>query len=120
MEPLKIVEDLIDDAKEYVNVRVDEAKLTVAEKTSKAISVVIAGAVVSVVFLISLLFFSASASYALGNWLGGAWLGFLIVGGLYLLTALLVLAMKERWIRLPVMNALIRQLFKKSNRHEEN
>jgi hypothetical protein len=35
MEELKKVEDLIDHARDYVNTRVDEVKLAMAEKSSK-------------------------------------------------------------------------------------
>lgn len=115
MEDLKKVEDLFDHAREYVNIRVDEAKLAVAERVSAVVAMVIATAVVNIIFLLALIFASAAAAFALGAWLKSYWLGCLLVAGLYLLAGLLVWAAKERMIRVPIMNAIIHQLFKNEN-----
>ena len=120
MEDLKKIENLFDHAREYVNVRVDEAKLGLAEKASAVIAQVIAMIVVNVFFLVSLLFGSIAGALALGRWWGSNWLGFLAVAGVYLLVGILIRASRERMIRLPVMNAIIRQLFKNDEDHEEN
>ena len=112
MEDLKKVEDLFDHAREYVNIRIDEVKLAVAERVSAVMAMVIATAVVNVIFLLCLVFASAAGAFALGVWLKSYWLGFLVVAGLYFLAGLLVWAAKERLIRAPIMNAIIRQLFK--------
>jgi len=112
MEDLKKVEDLFDHAREYVNIRVNEAKLAVAERVSAVMAMVIATAVVNIIFLLGLIFASAAGAFALGIWLKSYWLGFLVVAGLYFLAGLLVWGAKERMIRVPIMNAIIRQLFK--------
>jgi len=120
MEELKKVEDLFDHAREYVNIRVDEAKLAIAERVSAVMAMVIATAVVNVIFLLSLIFASAAGAFALGLWLKSYWLGFLLVAGGYLLAGLLVWAAKEKLIRAPIMNAIIRQLFKKDDDNEKD
>lgn len=120
MEDLKKVEDLFDHAREYVNIRVDEAKLAVAERVSAVMAMVIATAVVNVIFLLCLVFAGVAGAIALGGWLKSYWLGFLLVAAFYFLTGLLVWAGKERMIRTPIMNAIIRQLFKNSNEDEKN
>ena len=112
MEDIKKVEDLFDHAREYVNIRIDEVKLAVAERVSAVMAMVIATAVVNIIFLLCLVFASAAGAFALGVWLKSYWLGFLVVAGLYFLAGLLVWAAKERLIRAPIMNAIIRQLFK--------
>jgi hypothetical protein len=120
MEEFKKVEDLVDHAREYLNTRIDEAKLAVAEKTSRVIALLIARSVISVIFLLCLLFASVAAAYGLGAWLGKASLGFLLVAGFYFLLGVLVWAGKERMIRIPVMNAIIDQLFKNDLNHEKD
>ena len=112
MEDIKKVEDLFDHAREYVNIRIDEVKLAVAERVSAVMAMVIATAVVNIIFLLCLVFASAAGAFALGVWLKSYWLGFLVVAGLYFLAGLLVWAAMERLIRAPIMNAIIRQLFK--------
>jgi len=112
MEDLKKIENLFDHARDYINIRVDEAKLSIAEKASGIAALVIATTVVNVIFLLALIFAGAAGAVALGQWLDNYWLGFLLVAGLYLLAGLFVWAARDRLIRIPVMNAIIRQLFK--------
>jgi hypothetical protein len=106
------VEELAVNLKEYINTRIEKAKLKAAEKTSH----IVANAVVAVLVAVVLLFFIAFASIALalflGEWTGKEWAGFLIVAGIHLLAGVIVWMARERLIRIPIMNALIHQLFK--------
>jgi len=120
MEDFKKIEDLIDHAKEYVHIRIDEAKLTTAEKTSKVIAMLIAGTTVTMIFWFSLLFLSIAAAFILGRWLSDVALGFLIISAGCLLLGVIVWAAKGKLIRLPVMNAIIQQLFKTEDHNEKN
>jgi len=105
-------EALADTIKEYVNTRIDSVKLNAAEKSSNVIANLMAGVIVAVVFLFFIGFASVALSFGLGEWIGKTWAGFLIVACLYLLIGIVVWAARGRIIRLPVMNALIQQLFK--------
>ncbi|MFM6924489.1 MAG: phage holin family protein [Ferruginibacter sp.] len=105
------IEELADNIKQYVNNRVDAVKLTAAEKSSAIIANLIAGLIVATVFMFFIVFASIALSLLLGNWIGSTWAGFLIVAGLYLLTGMIVWTAREKIIRLPIMNALIKQLF---------
>ncbi len=105
------IEELADNIKQYVNTRIDAAKLTAAEKTSAVIANLIAGLIVATVFMFFIVFASIALAIFLGVWIGKAWAGFLIVAGLYLLIGVFVWTAKEKLIRMPIMNALIKQLF---------
>jgi len=120
MEDLKKMEDLFDHTREYIHVRLDEAKLAVAEKISAVLSLLIATTVVNVIFLLCLIFASAAGAFALGQWWGSYWLGFLSVAGFYFLLGLFIWAAKERLIRTPVMNAILRQLFNNNDSDEKD
>lgn len=106
--------------KEYLNVRVDDIKLSAAEKTSLIISNLVAGAIVAIVFLFVLVFASIAGAMALSEWIGRSWSGYLIVAGLYLLIGIITWTAKERMIRIPVMNNIIQQLFKHDGSDEED
>ena len=106
------IENLAGSVKEYVNTRIESVKLNAAEKSSAVIANAIAGVVVAVVILFSMGLASVALSIVLGLWIGNLWAGFLVVASIYLLIGLVAWAAREKWIRLPVMNALIRQLFK--------
>lgn len=105
-------DELADTIKDYVNTRMESIKLNAAEKSSAAISFMVAGMVVAGVFFLFIIFLSIALAIGLGEWTGNIWLGFLIVGFLHLLAGILVWVGRKRIIQLPVMNAFITHLFK--------
>ncbi|MGF2412104.1 phage holin family protein [Ferruginibacter sp.] len=112
-------EELAGTIKEYINTRIEAVKLSAAEKSSAIIANLIAGAVVALVFIFFIMLASISAALLLGLWIGATWAGFLMVAGLYLLAAIIVWKARGKLIRLPIMNALIKQLFK-TDEDEDN
>lgn len=111
-------EELAGNIKAYINNRVNAAKLSIAEKTSALIANLAAGALAVFVFLLFVIFGGISLSFGLAEWIGKTWAGFLIVAFFYLLLGIIVWKLRKRIIQLPVMNALIQQLFEKD--HEED
>lgn len=105
------VEELAGNIKEYVNTRIDEVKLSAAEKSSVVIANVVAGVVAGLIFLFFLGFASVALALWLGAWIGKEWAGFLIVAGVYLVIGIVVWTTRGRIIRIRVMNAMIHQLF---------
>jgi hypothetical protein len=114
-ETLKKVEELTDHVKDYITTKVEITKLRFAEKTSLTIGNIIAAVVVAVLFLFVLLFGSIAGAWALSDWIGKNYAGFLIVTGFYLLVAIIVWFARNRLIRFPVMNAIIKMLHKKDD-----
>lgn len=112
------INELADNTKEYINTKVEIAKLNAAEKISSLTSGIIARIAVAMIFALFLLFFSMAAGFALGEWLGKAYWGFLVVAGIYLLVAIIIWTTRERLIRMPIMNAIIHELFKENRHHE--
>ncbi len=113
------VEELADTIKDYVNTRIESVKLNAAEKSSAVIANIIAGVIVAVVFIFFAIFAGAALSFGLGVWLGSTWLGFLIVACFYLLLGIVVWFARGKIIRLPIMNALVQQLFKNDDEEDE-
>lgn len=114
------VEELVDNVKEYVNNRIDQVKLSTAEKTSAVLANILAGIIVAVVFLFFFIFGSMALAFGLGAWIGKIWAGFAIVAGFHLLIGIIVWSARGRLIRLPIMNALLRQLFSKDEDHDDH
>jgi len=112
------IEELAGNINNYVNNRIDAMKLTAAEKTSAVIANLVAGLIVATVFMFFIIFAGIALSLFLGDWIGRTWAGFLIVSGLYLLIGVVVWSGKEKIIRLPIMNALIKQLFGKEDEQD--
>lgn len=109
---LQKVKALGTSAREYLQVYLEMAKLEAAEKLSAIIGNSVAAAVVFVLLLCFTAFIGVGLSLLIGEWLHRMWAGFLVVSVLYFFKAILIWKMRDRWIRIPVMNSLIRQLFK--------
>ncbi len=104
-------EELAAHVKEFVNNRIAAAKLSIAEKTSKLAAKIIAIIIVSLVFFLFLIFASTALAYSLSKLTGELYWGFLIVSGIYFLLLVLIWKTKERLLRIPIMNAILHQLF---------
>jgi hypothetical protein len=113
------IEELADHVKEYLNTKIDAVKLNTAAKTSRIISNFVAGLVVTLFFFLFIIFISISTAYALSAWIGKMYAGFLIVAGVYFLIAVVIWSARERLLRIPIMNSLIRQLFKEEINEED-
>lgn len=113
------VEEMAEHVKEYVNNHISSAKIGVAEKTSGILANIIAGAIVLTVFLFFTIFSSVALAFAFAKLTGEYYWGFLIVAGLYLLIGLLVWALKEKLLRMPIMNSILQQLFKDEEEADE-
>jgi integral membrane sensor domain MASE1 len=105
-------EELAGTMREYINTRIESAKLTAAEKSSALIGNTAAAIIAAVVFSFFMIFAGIALSLVLGEWIGKIWAGYLIVAGVYLVISLVAWFGRERLIRIPVVNAIIRQLFK--------
>jgi len=103
-------EELALQLKAYVNKEIELAKLIAAEKLSKVFSNLIAVIFVSFVFLLCLLFASFTVAYLVGEWAGAMWIGFFAVNSFTYYWELLH-GYREKLIRVPIMNAILRQLF---------
>lgn len=114
------IESLLEKAKEYINTRIAQVKLSLAEKISKTLSVIIAAFVAVLVFLFFLLFSSIAVAIVLGNLTGSLWLGFLIVAVVWLLSGILIWKTRERLLQIPIMNAIIKALSGTDNNDEED
>ncbi|MBY0479637.1 MAG: phage holin family protein [Chitinophagaceae bacterium] len=111
-------EELAEHLKEYINNRMDEVKLSTAEKTSGLAAAVIAGAVVFFFFMSFIFFASIALAFVFTKITGELYWGFLITGGFYLIMALLIWILKERLLQLPLMNALLKQFYTENEEDE--
>lgn len=112
------IEELINQLKAYADTRIALAKLEAARKTSQVLSSAIAFILVALVFFLFMLMISIAGAWALGDWFGSMPLGFLVVAVIYLIICLIIWASREKFLRVPIMNSMIRQLFPDDDRHE--
>ena len=116
----KQVEELAILIKAYIHTEIELIKLGFAEKLSKILSNLIAIMVLIWILFICILFASLSLAFLIGERLGKMSTGFFIVSLIYLLIAMVTWYLRERVIRLPILNGILRQLFAVENQSKEN
>jgi hypothetical protein len=114
-EELNRIEALVEKIKTYLNTRLDELKLSAAEKTARILSVLVAVLLAALMFFLFLTILMIGISLLIGEWLHSYWLGFFITAGLVLVLALIGWQTRDRWLRIPIMNLLLGVFFNDKN-----
>ena len=109
------VDELADHVKAYLNNRIDTVKLNTAEKGSKMLANVLTLVSVLLVFGLCLVLASFALAFALAKLTGEIYWGFLIVAGIYLLLGTGLWVLREKLLKLPILNALLKQIFKEED-----
>ncbi len=104
------VESLIDSAKRYAETRIDLLKLKAVDKSSSFLSLLISMVIVILISFISLLLLSVGLALLIGACLGKTYYGFFVVGGFYLITGLVLFAFRNKWLKIPIANSMIKNL----------
>ncbi|NDE10453.1 MAG: hypothetical protein EBZ95_07795 [Chitinophagia bacterium] len=119
-EEFRKAEELAIHIKEYIQTEIELIKLNFAEKLSKILSNFLAIIILIWILLLSILFASISLTFFIGEKIGKMSVGFFIVSLIYLLIAMVSWYLRERFIRIPILNGILRQLFDHENKAEEN
>ena len=109
----KSIESLFEDAKDYIDTRVEYTRLYLVEKISKIFADVVTNAIVIICFILAFLFGTFTLALFLSDVLGSHTRGFGCVAILYILLALIVYATKEKYIEKAIINFTIRNYFNK-------
>ncbi len=113
-------EELAGHVKEYADNRIHAVKLSVAEKVSKIIANIIARAITLFIIFLFVVFASIALAIVIGEWTGELYWGFLIIAALYLFAGIILWLAKERILRLPIMNSLLKQFFSDSENEADD
>jgi len=116
----KSIEDLYEDAKSYLDTKVEYTRLYLVEKVSKIFADVITNALVIICFVLAFLFATLTLALFLSDLLGSYTQGFGCVALFYLLLALIVYFTKDKFIEKAIINFTIRNYFSKLADKEEN
>jgi len=96
---------------EFYETQSELKKLQTIEKTTEVISSSAATFSIILVFFFVVVFASVAAAYAITEMTGRASTGFLVITGFYLLLGILLLSFKDKWIKQPLMNNMIKKIF---------
>lgn len=106
---------LKDNVQDYVETKLDIIKLKVISKGAPLISNIIVGVALAFLAIFILMFLSFSAAYAISDATNRPFLGFLCVAGFYILLAVLVVALKNKLLTMPIMHSLLDSLYYKKD-----
>ncbi len=109
----KSIEDLYEDAKAYLDTRVEYSRLYLVEKVAKIFADLVTNAAVIICFVLAFLFGTFTLALFLADILRSYTQGFGCVAIIYILLALIVYYTKERYIEKAIINFTIRNYFNK-------
>ncbi|PWS28034.1 phage holin family protein [Pedobacter yonginense] len=115
----KSIEDLVDDAKGYLEARVEYTRLYLVEKASKIFADLVTSTAVIVCFILAFLFGSVTLALYLSDVLGSYSGGFGCVSLIYIFLAIVVYLTKDKYIEKAIINVAIRKYFDKLADKEE-
>jgi len=109
----KNIEDILSDAKDYIETRIEYARLQMVEKASKIFADLLTSATVTICFGLAFLFGSITLALFLSDVLGSFSMGFGCVSLIYLIVAIVVYLTKDKYIEKAIVNMAIRKYFNK-------
>jgi Putative Actinobacterial Holin-X, holin superfamily III len=104
------LEELFEKVREYADIRIDLFKLKSINKVSGFTSSVLTGLILLIILSIVLLCITIGLALLIGWWIGITYLGFFIVGGIYLIIGLVLYSQRRKFFRIPISNSLIKKL----------
>lgn len=111
--PTVAVEELFHKATNYVETRVELARLKAVDQSADAASSIYAGAVVFFIAFLFIIMLNIGLALLIGEWLDESYLGFLILAGLYAIAGLVFYFNRESWLKTPVNNKIIKKILGK-------
>lgn len=113
------LENLIDDARSYMEAREKLARLQMTEKATHMAANLMSWLIIAPVFLIAFLFVSVGLAHVMAEWWGHEYAGYLSVTLLYVVIGFILVKFRKGILVKPIMDGLIKQAFSKEN-HEHN
>jgi hypothetical protein len=104
------LEELFEKFREYADTRINLFKLKSIQKVSGFVSSLMAGLVLIVLLCTVLLCITIGAALLIGTLIGETYIGLFIVGAFYLIVGLVFYKMRDKLIKTPISNKLIKEL----------
>lgn len=104
-----VIKSLIGNSTDYVETRLNLFKLKMVDKSSDLASTILSILPLILVFSLVFILLNIGIALLIGDLLGKAYLGFLILTGIYLIAGLAMYSQRNKWIKVPFANMLIRK-----------
>lgn len=117
MKQVSNIETLFSKSVEYAETSINLFKLKAIQKSSHVSTSIIWRLVVILLTMSALLFLNIGISFWIGDILGKTYYGFFIIGTIYLLTGLIIYLFREKWIKVPLGDLIVKKLLNKVYGH---
>jgi ABC-type phosphate/phosphonate transport system permease subunit len=104
-------EGIFDDATEYLESRWNLGVLNASSKAADTISSIATTLVMGVVGMIILIFLSVGVALLIGEKLNSSSSGFFYVALFYVVVGIIIYAIKDKYIKLPIVNSFIKKFY---------
>ena len=105
------INDLAENIKDYVETRIEIFKLETADSGASAVSSLVSWFIILIVGFIFLLMLTIGAAISIGKMVDNYAIGFFAVTGFYLLVILLLYFNRSNWLRKPLINTIIKNVY---------
>ena len=109
-EQPNVLESLFERTNDYLETRVELAKLKAIRKSSEIVSSVASKIVLGVVLCFFLMVLNIGLGLWVGELLGKSYLGFFALAGFYLIVGLIIYASRDKLLKAPVANSIIKKI----------
>ncbi len=113
--PESSIETLLEKMENYGKTTQELIMLQSVDKFADVVSSLIARLAVLFIAILSLVIINIGVALWLGNILGDNYLGFFIIGGFYILIAVLFHNYRNEWLKYPMGNSIIKQMMKQKS-----
>ena len=105
------VEGIFDDTTEYLEARWNLGVLNASSKAADTISIIATTLIIGVLGIIVLIFMSVGVALLIGEKLNSLSSGFFYVGLFYIVVSIFIYAVKDKYIKLPIVNSFIKKFY---------
>ena len=102
---------LTDNIREYLETRIDIVKIEAAESGASAVSSMLSWLIILLVGFLVVLMLTVGTAIGIGYMIENYAAGFFIVTAFYLLIGLLLYGYREKWLRKPFSNVIVKNIY---------
>lgn len=104
-----LIENLIDQSKEYVDTKIELLKLKTIEKASYVFSYILITLLFGIFFFLFFVVLNIGLALFIGDLLGKAYWGFFIMAGVYIIAGLIIFFTRNKIFKGPITAMFIRK-----------
>ncbi|WP_336515789.1 phage holin family protein [Pollutibacter soli] len=112
MESSINIDGLFEKTSDYLENRVELLKLQAVDSSSELVSSISSKLILAVIVIFFLVLLNIGLAIWIGDTLGKMFYGFFIMAAFYLLIGLIFYAFRDKWLKEPIGNYIVRHLLK--------